>query len=263
MTKRIAFLPTLVLPLGILWGCSSRLDVGAVDDDAGRGAQLDAGGAAQLDAGSLGDGSAANDGDAMASQPRSVGEMVTASCTFPLPAYEGSEAGAANCPCTRRPSSRQDALCPIGNCTSMTVTIGPAGGTIELPSSHQAAVSGVAPRLVIPANALASDVQITLTELNFSPPEDYVDSSPIYRFEPATSNWRWPRSSKSDRAIRRPPRTSTRTGRRQTSQAGSSFLIRPTQAGTFSERQHASVWSSRVARAPRRGLRMPARDERT
>jgi hypothetical protein len=32
---------------------------------------------------------------------------------------------------------------------------------------------------------LASDVQITVTELNFSPPDDYVDSSPIYRFEPA------------------------------------------------------------------------------
>jgi hypothetical protein len=88
----------------------------------------------------------------------------------------------ADCRCSRQCGARNDFRCPRGTGTSKTRLIGSEGGTVELTGTRSTV--GVSVRLDIPANALSEPTLITITELRALEASDYVDWSPIYRFEP-------------------------------------------------------------------------------
>jgi hypothetical protein len=65
------------------------------------------------------------------------------------------------------------------------VTIGPEGGTVELVGQQ----SVVPISLDIPPTALDAPTTIVVTETDTAPPEGFVDYSPVYRIEPARTEF--------------------------------------------------------------------------
>lgn len=65
-----------------------------------------------------------------------------------------------------------------GTGASETATIGPNGGTLSL------TVNGCTSTVTVPAGALESDTELTLTDATDAPPAGYTVYSPVYRLEP-------------------------------------------------------------------------------
>ena len=100
-----------------------------------------------------------------------------------VPPVPTENAPPANCGCTRRPGPGNSPSCPVGANESVTVTVGPSGGTIVL-WGQQGKGSGAPMRLDIPAGALSVDTAITITETSFSPPASFIDYSPVWQLAP-------------------------------------------------------------------------------
>lgn len=98
--------------------------------------------------------------------------------------FDGGASGPAHaCRCTRRLMIAPGHRCPPGGGESAMAVIGPAGGTLSLKGT-QGIASGVDLELVVPEGALAVPTKVTVVELTSAPPGQYVDWSPLYRFEP-------------------------------------------------------------------------------
>jgi hypothetical protein len=74
-------------------------------------------------------------------------------------------------------------MCPAGVGQFSEATIGPAGGSVTL-QGRQGMVSGIAAEFDFPPNAIATTVNIKLTETNIPPPQEVLDWSPVYRVDP-------------------------------------------------------------------------------
>jgi hypothetical protein len=72
----------------------------------------------------------------------------------------------------------------MGAGESVTVTVGPSGGTVVL-WGQQGHASGAPFKLEIPAGALTADTNITITESSLAPPSPFIDYSPVWHMEPA------------------------------------------------------------------------------
>jgi hypothetical protein len=88
-----------------------------------------------------------------------------------------------SCACTRRPGRGNSYQCPMGADQSVTATLGPGGGSIEL-VGQQGQSSGVSFRIDFPPGALRQTVTLRLTETSVPPPAEYEDWSPVYLVEP-------------------------------------------------------------------------------
>lgn len=87
-----------------------------------------------------------------------------------------------NCLCSRRGQTSLG-MCRKGANETVSATIGPAGGTVELVGQQGGNLGSGAPfRLTFPPGALASATVITVTETSLAPPG--VDWSPVYRIDP-------------------------------------------------------------------------------
>jgi len=148
-----------------LAACGGNIDVGGNDPAGTAGA-----GGEQLATGGAGSGGSAG----MNTGTHDAGVDQGTVCAEP--SFE-------TCPCTRRPGPTTSAIfCPVGSGTSVTMTIGEAGGQISLDGTPSANAPGF--RLQIPAGALAGPTVITVTETTVPPPASYVDASPIYQIDP-------------------------------------------------------------------------------
>jgi hypothetical protein len=87
------------------------------------------------------------------------------------------------CGCTRRPGDGNSFQCPWGDAITVSMEVGPEGGTIELGGTQS--TLGVPVLIRIPPGALAETVTISVTETSIPPPDDLNDWSPLYRFAPA------------------------------------------------------------------------------
>jgi hypothetical protein len=102
----------------------------------------------------------------------------------PVDVGVGSDAQpTASCYCTRRPDAPPSSQCPVGVGQFSQATIGPAGGTVTL-QGRQGMVSGVPAKLDFPPMAIATTVDIKLTETNIPPPQEVLDWSPVYQVDP-------------------------------------------------------------------------------
>src|SRR5262249_8577211 len=81
------------------------------------------------------------------------------------------------CPCSRKEGSPSSDLCRPGPDTSGTATLGSEGGTAVLNASFPLNIE------VFPGS-LTEDTTLTLTELSVSPPDGFVDFSPVYDIAP-------------------------------------------------------------------------------
>ncbi|MGO9288793.1 MAG: hypothetical protein ACLQIJ_08590 [Polyangia bacterium] len=95
----------------------------------------------------------------------------------------GSTPVPASCACTRRPGLGNSYLCPMGANQSVTATLGPTGGSIEL-VGQQGQSSGVPFQIDFPPGAFTQTVTLRLTETSVPPPPEYEDWSPVYLVEP-------------------------------------------------------------------------------
>jgi hypothetical protein len=86
--------------------------------------------------------------------------------------------GACDCLGSDGGTARSDGARPdgsmVGSGATVTVMVGPSGGSVE--------VGGAT--LMIPSGALSSETSITITETTEATPEGYEAYSPLYRFEP-------------------------------------------------------------------------------
>jgi hypothetical protein len=127
-------------------------------------------------------------GAAGAGQPDPVTTVVEASTCPALPDSIQSSAGdvatpPTGCFCTRRPGPYNSYTCPMGAGESAAQVIGPEGGQISL-LGQQGKASGVPFQIVFPPGAVAAATTIRVTETQVSPPDGYVDHSPVYLIEP-------------------------------------------------------------------------------
>jgi hypothetical protein len=91
---------------------------------------------------------------------------------------------ATTCPCSRRAEAPISMQCPRGSDRAIAMNVGPDGGSIALSGTRQTQAQGVPVKLDIFAGSLENETKITLLESSLSPPDGFVDWSPVYVIEP-------------------------------------------------------------------------------
>lgn len=168
---------TTLLVLSLLSFCAcepNRYEVGAGSSDAAVDVGSDA---LTVDVGSDALNVVEKGADASATE---AGETSLSFC--PVSPIAPSQPPAA-CNCTRRPGGKRSFNCPAGVGESVSVQVGPEGGEVLL-NGQQGKASRLGASLVIPPTALDKMVTITITETADTLPTDFVDLSPMYRFDP-------------------------------------------------------------------------------
>jgi hypothetical protein len=118
-------------------------------------------------------------------QPQVTPAPTPSGCTFTPadPQVTSTTVQTPGCRCTRRPGPGHSWECAVGAGESVTQTIGPEGGTVQL-VGQQGKSSGVPFSISLPPGALAAPTTITITETTLPPPSAFIDYSPVYLVEP-------------------------------------------------------------------------------
>jgi hypothetical protein len=86
------------------------------------------------------------------------------------------------CTCSRRPDAPPSMSCPRGEDASITESLGPDGGVLALDGTRS--TRGAPFEIDVFPGSLADSTEITLHETTATPPEEFIDWSPIFAVNP-------------------------------------------------------------------------------